>query len=210
MKIVMFGPPGAGKGTQAEILSKELSIPTLSTGAMLREAIKAGTPMGLAAQAAISEGALVSDDVVIGIVKDRISQPDCEKGFILDGFPRTIPQAEALEELGVDIDAVLSIKLSDDAIVERMSGRRLCAACGATWHVKSNPTEDGVHCDKCGAPLTMRADDKPEVVLNRLSVYHAETEPLIGYYSSKGLIRTVSGQNELAETTALVKEALGI
>ena len=113
-------------------------------------------------------------------------------------------------ELGVDIDAVLSIELSDDAIVERMSGRRLCAACGATWHVKSNPTEDGVHCDKCGAPLTMRADDKPEVVLNRLSVYHAETEPLIGYYSSKGLIRTVSGQNELAETTALVKEALGI
>lgn len=210
MNIILFGPPGAGKGTQAEIICKQLNIPTLSTGAMLREAIKAGTPMGVAAQKAIYEGALVPDDVVIGIVRDRLKNDDCAGGFILDGFPRTIPQAEALDALDVKIDVVLSIQVSDDTIVERMSGRRLCSACGASWHVKYNPTRDGETCDTCGAPLTLRGDDELEVVKNRLAIYHAETEPLIGYYSSKGLIRTVSGQNELAETTALVKEALGI
>lgn len=210
MNIILFGPPGAGKGTQADIISKELGIPTLSTGAMLREAIKSGSPMGLAAQKAISDGALVPDDVVIGIVKDRIKKSDCAGGFILDGFPRTIPQAEALDTLGVKIDVVLSIGLSDEKIVERMSGRRLCSACGASWHVLFNPTKDGKTCDKCGAALTLRADDKPEVVRNRLAVYHAETEPLIGYYSGKGLMKTVEGQDELADTTALVKKALGI
>ncbi len=210
MNIILFGPPGAGKGTQAEIICKELNIPTLSTGAMLREAIKAGTPMGLAAQKAISEGALVPDEVVIGIVKDRLKNDDCAGGFILDGFPRTIPQAEALDALDVKIDVVLSIQTSDETIVERMSGRRLCSACGASWHVKYNPTKDGETCDTCGAPLTLRADDKPEVVKNRLAVYHAETEPLIGYYSNKGLLKTVEGTDGIAETTVLVKQALGI
>lgn len=210
MNIILFGPPGAGKGTQAEIICKQLNIPTLSTGAMLREAIKAGTPMGVAAQKAISEGALVPDDVVIGIVRDRLKNDDCAGGFILDGFPRTIPQAEALDALDVKIDVVLSIQVSDDTIVERMSGRRLCSACGASWHVKYNPTRDGETCDTCGAPLTLRGDDKPEVVKNRLAVYHAETEPLIGYYDNKGLLKTVEGQEGLAETTALVKKALGI
>lgn len=210
MNIILFGPPGAGKGTQAEIICKQLNIPTLSTGAMLREAIKAGTPMGVAAQKAIYEGALVPDDVVIGIVRDRLKNDDCAGGFILDGFPRTIPQAEALDALDVKIDVVLSIQVSDDTIVERMSGRRLCSACGASWHVKYNPTRDGETCDTCGAPLTLRGDDELEVVKNRLAIYHAETEPLIGYYDNKGLLKTVEGQEGLAETTALVKKALGI
>lgn len=210
MNIILFGPPGAGKGTQADIISGEMNIPTLSTGAMLREAMKAGTPMGLAAKSAIDQGALVSDEVVIGIVKDRIAKDDCKGGFILDGFPRTIPQAEALDAMGVKIDVVLDVEVPDDAIVERMSGRRLCSACGASYHVKYNPSEDGETCDKCGAPLTLRADDKPEVVLNRLGVYHAETEPLIGFYKNKNLLVTVNGQKAPAEVTADIKKALGI
>lgn len=210
MNIILFGPPGAGKGTQADIISAEMNIPTLSTGAMLREAMKAGTPMGLAAKSAIEAGALVSDEVVIGIVKDRIAQDDCKGGFILDGFPRTIPQAEALDAMGTKIDVVLDIEVPDEAIVERMSGRRLCSACGASYHVKFNPSEDGENCDKCGAPLTLRKDDKPDVVQNRLGVYHAETEPLIGYYKNKNLLVTVDGQKTPAEVTALVKKALGI
>lgn len=210
MNIILFGPPGAGKGTQADIISGEMNIPTLSTGAMLREAMKAGTPMGLAAKSAIDKGALVSDEVVIGIVKDRIAQEDCKGGFILDGFPRTIPQAEALDTMGVKIDVVLDVEVPDDAIVERMSGRRLCSACGASYHVKYNPSKDGESCDKCGAPLTLRADDKPEVVLNRLGVYHAETEPLIGFYKNKNLLVTVNGQKTPAEVTADIKKALRI
>lgn len=210
MNIILFGPPGAGKGTQADIISGEMKIPTLSTGAMLREAMKAGTPMGLAAKSSIDQGALVSDEVVIGIVKDRIAQDDCKGGFILDGFPRTIPQAEALDTMGVKIDVVLDVEVPDDAIVERMSGRRLCSACGASYHIKYNPSKDGETCDKCGAPLTLRADDKPEVVLNRLGVYHAETEPLIGFYKNKNLLVTVDGQKAPAEVTADIKKALGI
>ncbi len=210
MNIILFGPPGAGKGTQADIISSEMNIPTLSTGAMLREAMKAGTPMGLAAKSAIDAGSLVSDEVVIGIVKDRIAQDDCKGGFILDGFPRTIPQAEALDAMGTKIDLVLDIEVPDEAIVERMSGRRLCSACGASYHVKFNPSEDGETCDKCGAPLTLRKDDKPEVVQHRLSVYHAETEPLIGYYKNKNLLVTVDGQQTPAEVTASVKKVLGI
>lgn len=210
MNIILFGPPGAGKGTQAEIISEELNIPTLSTGAMLRAAMKAGTELGLAAKAAIEEGSLVSDETVIGIVRERIAESDCANGYILDGFPRTIHQAEALDEMGVRIDAVLDIEVPDEAIVERMSGRRLCSACGASYHVKFNPSADGEHCDKCGAPLTLRDDDKPEVVLHRLGVYHAETEPLIGYYTKQGLIRTVDGCGTPAEVTELLREALGI
>ncbi len=210
MNIILFGPPGAGKGTQADIIAERMNIPTLSTGAMLREAMKAGSPMGLAAKSAIEAGSLVSDEVVIGIVKDRIGQPDCENGFILDGFPRTIQQAEALDAMGTKIDLVLDIEVPDEAIVERMSGRRLCSACGATYHVKFNPSEDGVTCDKCGAELTLRKDDKPEVVEHRLGVYHAETEPLVVYYKSKDLLVTVDGQQTPAEVTAAIMKVLGI
>lgn len=210
MNIILFGPPGAGKGTQADIIAERMNIPTLSTGAMLRDAMKAGSPMGLAAKSAIEAGSLVSDEVVIGIVKDRISQPDCANGFILDGFPRTIQQAEALDAMGTKIDLVLDIEVPDEAIVERMSGRRLCSACGATYHVKFNPSEDGVTCDKCGAELTLRKDDKPEVVEHRLGVYHAETEPLVVYYKSKDLLVTVDGQQTPAEVTAEIMKVLGI
>lgn len=210
MNIILFGPPGAGKGTQADIIAERMNIPTLSTGAMLREAMKAGSPMGLAAKSAIEAGSLVSDEVVIGIVKDRIGQPDCANGFILDGFPRTIQQAEALDAMGTKIDLVLDIEVPDEAIVERMSGRRLCSACGATYHVKFNPSEDGVTCDKCGAELTLRKDDKPEVVEHRLGVYHAETEPLVVYYKSKDLLVTVDGQQTPAEVTAAIMKVLGI
>lgn len=210
MNIILFGPPGAGKGTQADIISELMNIPTLSTGAMLREAMKAGTPLGLAAKSAIEEGSLVSDEVVIGIVEERIAQDDCKNGFILDGFPRTIHQAEALDAMNTKIDIVLDIEVPDEAIVERMSGRRLCSACGASYHVKFNPSADGENCDKCGAPLTLRKDDKPEVVQHRLNVYHAETEPLIGYYNNKNLLVTVDGQKKPAEVTADIKKVLGI
>lgn len=210
MNIIFFGPPGAGKGTQAEIISNELNIPTISTGAIIREAIKNGTEMGLAAKSAIESGALVSDAVVIGIIKDRLAEADCKKGFILDGFPRTIPQAEALDTLGVKIDAVLSLEVSDETIVTRMSGRRTCSACGATYHTVFNPSKDNKTCDKCGTELSLRKDDAPEVVKNRLDTYHKETEPLKGFYANKGVLRTVVGQDKLEATTVLTRAALGL
>ena len=208
MNIILFGPPGAGKGTQADIISGEMKIPTLSTGAMLRDAMKAGTPMGLAAKSAIEAGSLVSDEVVIGIIKDRIAQDDCKGGFILDGFPRSIPQAEALDAMGVKIDAVLSIEVADEKIVERMSGRRVCT-CGASYHTAYKPSQKEGICDKCGAELFIRKDDAPETVLNRLHTYHEVTEPLKEFYSKKGLLLTVQGQEEVADTTRLTFEALG-
>lgn len=210
MNLILFGPPGAGKGTQGEIICETLKIPTISTGAMIRAAIKDGTELGKQASEIIKSGALVPDAVVVGIVRERLAQPDCANGFILDGFPRTIPQAEALDELGVKIDCVLSLEVSDDTIVERMSGRRSCPACGATYHVVYNPTKDGKTCDQCGAELTCRADDAPETVLNRLNVYHTETEPLKEYYEKKGLLKSVVGQESVEDTTRLVKKALGI
>ncbi|MBE6578898.1 MAG: adenylate kinase [Ruminococcaceae bacterium] len=210
MNLILFGPPGAGKGTQGEIICEALKIPTISTGAMIRAAIKDGTELGKQASELIKSGALVPDEVVVGIVKDRLAQSDCANGFILDGFPRTIPQAEALDSLGVKIDCVLSLEVSDDTIVERMSGRRSCPGCGATYHVKYNPSADGKTCDSCGTELTLRADDKPETVLNRLQVYHTETEPLKDYYAKKNLLKTVVGQASVDDTTALVKKALGI
>lgn len=210
MNLILFGPPGAGKGTQGEIICEVLGIPTISTGAMIRAAIKDGTELGKQASEIIKSGALVPDEVVVGIVKDRLAQSDCANGFILDGFPRTIPQAEALDALGVKIDCVLSLEVADDTIVERMSGRRSCPGCGATYHVVYNPTKDGKTCDHCGAELTMRADDKPETVLNRLQVYHTETEPLKEFYANKGILKTVIGQDSVDETTRLVKETLGI
>ncbi|MBQ8323654.1 MAG: adenylate kinase [Clostridia bacterium] len=210
MNLILFGPPGAGKGTQGEIICETLKIPTISTGAMIRAAIKDGTELGKQASELIKSGALVPDEVVVGIVKDRLAQSDCANGFILDGFPRTIPQAEALDSLGVKIDCVLSLEVADDTIVERMSGRRSCPGCGATYHVKYNPSADGKTCDSCGTELTLRADDKPETVLNRLQVYHTETEPLKDYYAKKNLLKTVVGQASVDDTTALVKKALGI
>ena len=210
MNLILFGPPGAGKGTQGEIICETLNIPTISTGAMIRAAIKDGTELGKQASELIKSGALVPDEVVVGIVKERLANPDCANGFILDGFPRTIPQAEALDQLGVHIDCVLSLEVSDETIVERMSGRRSCPGCGATYHVKYNPSADGKTCDSCGTELTLRADDKPETVLNRLQVYHTETEPLKDYYAKKNLLKTVVGQASVDDTTRLVKEVLGI
>ncbi len=210
MNIIFFGAPGAGKGTQAEIVSKKLNIPTISTGNIIREAIKNGTEMGLAAKSAIEAGKLVSDEIVIGIIKDRLDMDDCKEGFILDGFPRTIPQAEALDKMGVKIDVVLNIEVSDEDIVTRMSGRRTCPKCGGTYHIVFNPTKTEGICDNCGGELTIRKDDNPEVVKNRLEVYHNETEPLKAFYDGKGVLRTVVGQQELKDTTALTLKALGI
>ncbi len=210
MNIIFFGAPGAGKGTQAEKVSQKLNIPTISTGAIIREAIKSGTDMGKSAQSFIEKGNLVPDEVVIGIIKDRLDEDDCKGGFILDGFPRTIPQAEALDRMGVRIDVVLELYVSDDEIVTRMSGRRVCPKCGATYHTKFNPSTAGEICDKCGEKLSVRKDDAPEVVKSRLVVYHNETEPLKEFYSARGLVKTVVGQEELSETTKLTFETLGI
>ena len=210
MKIIFLGAPGAGKGTQAEIVSERLSIPAISTGAIIREALKSGTEMGLAAKKYIDAGALVPDEVVIGIIKERLAKEDCEGGFILDGFPRTVPQAEALDRMGVKIDVVLSIEVADEAIVERMSGRRVCDACGASFHVKFKPSKDGEKCDKCGNVLSIRRDDAPEVVQSRLTVYHETTEPLKDYYAKTGILKLVEGQDKVEDTTALTLAALGI
>lgn len=210
MNIIFFGPPGAGKGTQAEIICTCLNIPTISTGAALREAVKNETPMGLAAKSAMESGSLVPDEVVIGIIRDRLAQDDCKNGYILDGFPRTVAQAQALESMGQKIDTVISIVASDEKIVERLSGRRLCGVCGASYHLVYNPTKDNKTCDKCGADLIIRKDDAPEVVKSRLETYHAETEPVLAYYTEKGLVKSVETQEGVEETTRLVKQALCI
>ncbi len=210
MKIIFFGAPGAGKGTQAEIVSEKLAIPAISTGNIIREAIKTGTEMGKSAKSYIEKGALVPDDVVIGIIKERLAEKDCENGFILDGFPRTVPQAEALTAMGVAIDTVLNLEVPDDKIVTRMSGRRTCPGCGASYHIVYKPTKKEGICDKCGSALTIRKDDDPAVVKSRLETYHKETEPLKDYYEKMGILKTVIGQEELADTTALTLSALGI
>ncbi len=210
MNLILFGPPGAGKGTQGEIICRALQIPTISTGAMIRAAIQDGTDLGRQVEALTKAGLLVPDDIVVGIVQERLTREDCRNGFILDGFPRTIPQAEALDALGVRIDCVLNIEVPDDVIVERMSGRRSCPSCGATYHVKYNPSQDGIHCDLCGAELSQRADDRPETVMARLQVYHDQTEPLKYYYLQKDILKTVDGQQGVEETAALVKDALGL
>ena len=194
MKIIFLGAPGAGKGTQAEIAAETFNIPAISTGAIIREAIKTGTEMGTKAKEYTSKGALVPDEVVIGIIKERLAKEDCANGFILDGFPRTVPQAQALDAMGVTIDKVVNIEVPDEKIVTRMSGRRACPACGATFHTEYKPSKTGEACDKCGAALTIREDDKPEVVLDRLATYHEVTEPLKGYYEKTGKLVTVIGQ----------------
>ena len=210
MNLILMGAPGAGKGTQSAKISEKYNIPAIATGDILRAAIKAGTELGKAAKSYIDAGQLVPDSVVIGIIKEYLASDACKNGFILDGFPRSIPQAEALDERGVKIDVVLSIEVADDKIVERMGGRRVCPVCGATYHTLYNPSKDGVKCDKCQSELTMRADDAPEVVRSRLEVYHSTTEPLKDYYEKTGALRIVVGAEELEETSKRTLEALGI
>ncbi len=210
MNLILLGAPGAGKGTQAEAISAKLGIPQISTGNMLREAVKNGTELGLRAKAAMDSGALVSDDIVIGILKDRIAESDAKNGYILDGFPRTVAQAEALEQMGVQIDKVLEIHVENDRIIARMSGRRVCEICGASYHIEYKPTKEEGICDLCGGKAVQRADDAPETVLSRLEVYAEKTAPLKDYYSKTGKLVTVNGQDEVADTTKLVFDALGI
>lgn len=210
MNLILLGAPGAGKGTQAEIICEKASIPAISTGNIIRAALKNGTEMGLKAKSYMDAGKLVPDDVVIGIIKERLAESDCQNGFILDGFPRTIPQAEALDAMGIVIDCVLSIEVPDEKIVTRMSGRRVCSGCGASYHIEyKKPKCDGV-CDLCGGTLSIRKDDEPETVLDRLHVYHEQTEPLKDYYAKTGKLRTVIGQEEVADTTKLTLAALGL
>ena len=207
MNLILLGAPGAGKGTQAVKISEKYQIPAIATGDILRAERKAGTELGKEAQAYIEAGQLVPDSVVIGIIKKYMVENNCENGFILDGFPRSIPQAEALETMGIHIDAVLSIEVPDHKIVERMSGRRVCS-CGSSYHIVYNPPlKEGV-CDRCGEALYVRADDAAETVKKRLETFHRETEPLKAFYAKRNLLLTVEGQDEVADTTALVFQTL--
>ena len=207
MNLIIMGAPGAGKGTQAEIIAARENIPAISTGQILRDAMAAGTELGKTAKAYVENGDLVPDEIVIGIVRDYLKSDACKNGFILDGFPRSIAQAEALENMGVQIDAVLSIDVSDERIVARMSGRRVCK-CGASYHVDYKPSKVEGICDKCSSELYIRADDKAETVLTRLHNYHAQTEPLLAFYNEREKLIRVEGQEEVEDTTRLVREAL--
>ena len=210
MKLILLGAPGAGKGTQADILSRKLNIPTISTGNMLRAAIANGSAVGLEAKSYMDSGRLVPDSVIIGIVKERLAEPDCANGFILDGMPRTIPQAEALEANDIHFDAVVSLEISDEEIIGRMSGRRVCPKCGATFHVVSNPPKTEGVCDVCGEALIIRPNDAPETVQSRLDVYHAQTEPLKDFYARLGNLRPVENAGSIEAVSAAIFRALGI
>ena len=205
MKLILLGAPGAGKGTQAEILCDKLGIPTISTGNILRAAVKDGTPMGKKAKGFMDAGALVPDDVIVGIVKERLAEPDCAKGFILDGMPRTIAQGEALEQMGVDIDKVVNLIVPDEAITRRMSGRRVCAKCGASYHIVNKPSAKEGVCDRCGGSLIVRKDDEPATVLDRLKVYHEQTEPLVGFYRQRGKLAVIDSDTIEGTTAAILK-----
>lgn len=208
MKIILLGAPGAGKGTQAEVICNRYNIPAISTGNIIREALKTGTEMGLKAKSYMESGALVPDEVVIGIIKERIVKDDCKDGFILDGFPRTIPQAEALDKMGIVIDKVVDIEVPDEKIINRMSGRRVCEKCGASYHLEyKKPKVEGI-CDACSGTLIQRKDDHPDTVKSRLDVYHSETEPLKDYYEKQGKLTVVEGQEEIEDTTRLLIKAL--
>ena len=208
MKIILLGAPGAGKGTQAEIISKKLGIPTISTGNILRAAVKAGTPIGLEAKSYMDAGKLVPDEVVIGIIQERLTESDCANGFILDGVPRTIAQAEALDAHGIHFDAVLSLEIADSVIEARMTGRRTCHTCGATYHIVAAPPKQEGICDKCGGELEQRKDDQPETVKHRLEVYHNETEPLKDYYQAHGVLMSVPDLGGIEETNNKIMELL--
>ena len=208
MNLILLGAPGAGKGTQAAILAKELSIPTISTGNILRAAVASGSELGKQAKVCMESGALVSDEIIIGIIRDRLAEPDCAKGYILDGVPRTIGQAEALEENGIKFDHVVSMEISDETIMERMGGRRVCPKCGATYHIVAvPPKKDGI-CDECGSELITRKDDAPETVKSRLAVYHKETEPLKEFYRSRGVLVPVEDQGSVEATSAAILKLL--
>lgn len=209
MRMLIMGAPGSGKGTQSEILVKKLGIPTISTGAMLRAAIADKTKVGIEAEKYINDGKLVPDEVMINLVLDRISQSDCEKGYILDGFPRTLAQAEAMTKAGIDIDCALMIDVPDEDIISRISGRRVCKKCGATYHTKFKPSSKGDVCEQCGGSLEVRADDAPETVVSRLETYHEVTAPVIDYYKKMGKLISVKAVEGVEETTKLVLEALG-
>ena len=210
MKLIMFGAPGAGKGTQAAILSQRLGIPTISTGNILRAAVKNGTPVGLQARSYMDAGKLVPDQVIIGIIAERLAEADCQRGYILDGVPRTIGQAEALEQAKIQFDCVVDIEVPDQEILHRMIGRRACPICGATYHVEAAPPQVEGKCDHCGNTLTLREDDKPETVISRLAIYHAQTEPLKQFYTERGILKVVGFQPTLEATTQAVLDALGI
>ena len=208
MNVILLGAPGAGKGTQAAILAKELSIPTISTGNILRAAVASGSELGKQAKACMESGALVSDEIIIGIIRDRLAEPDCAKGYILDGVPRTIGQAEALEENGIKFDHVVSMEISDETIMERMGGRRVCPKCGASYHVTAVPPQKEGICDVCGSALVTRKDDAPETVKSRLAVYHKETEPLKEFYRSRGVLVPVEDQGSVEATSAAILKLL--
>lgn len=209
MKMILLGAPGAGKGTQAELLSEKLDIPTISTGAMLRAAIRKGTELGKKAKELIDHGQLVSDDVMIGMISERLKEEDCHNGFILDGFPRTIAQAEALDDLGIGIDLALSFDAPDEVIIKRLGGRRECPKCGATFHVDNKPSAKGNFCDKCDSELKTRDDDKEETIKKRLQVYYAQSAPLKDYYGKKGLLKEISADQPLDVITAKAFAAVG-
>ena len=210
MNLILLGAPGAGKGTQAEIICAKLNIPSISTGNILRAAVKEGTEMGLKAKSFMDAGALVPDEVIIGILKERLAQADCANGFILDGVPRTIAQAEAIETMGIRIDKVLELQVEDSVIVERMSGRRVCEKCGASYHILNKKSKVEGVCDLCGGKLVQRKDDNPETVRDRLAVYHKETEPLKGFYEARGILKTVEDQPTVAGTTQAILRELGV
>ena len=210
MKLILLGAPGAGKGTQAEILCKKLGIPSISTGNILRAAIKDGTPTGVQAKSYIDAGQLVPDEVIIGILNERIAHDDCAKGYVLDGVPRTIAQAEAMEQSGIEIDAAIALEISEDEILRRMSGRRVCEACGSSFNMQAIPPRVEGICDNCGGKLIQRQDDTPETVHKRLEVYHRETRPLIGYYAERGLLRTVDVSDSKEGTFHRIMTLLGM
>lgn len=208
MNLILLGAPGAGKGTQAEIICDRLGIPSISTGNILREAVKNQTQAGVEAKSFMDSGALVPDGVVIAILKDRIAMDDCKKGFILDGFPRTVPQAEALEEMGVQIDRVIDIDVPDSVIEGRLGGRRVCESCGASYHVENKPSAVEGICDRCDGKLIIRKDDKPETIHDRLAVYHDQTEPLKGFYQGYGKLASINGTQEIGDITAQILKLL--
>ncbi len=209
MKLILLGAPGAGKGTQADIIKQKLGIPTISTGNILRAAVKNGTPTGQKAKAFLDAGKLVPDDVIIGVINERLQESDCANGYILDGVPRTIVQAEALEQAGIRFDAVVALEVPDQRIVDRMGGRRVCEHCGASYHVVHIPPKTEGVCDACGGKLVQRKDDSPETVLHRLEVYHKETEPLKGFYEARGVLKTVDDLPTVEETTQAILKVLG-